>query len=176
MNAPIIPALQSETSFMPPERLIKGSTDQVKTSRFSAHGLIEIVMEGDFLNYWATGPFNEELFDRFAIAQGRYLKDLNHPTPWASIAIFIGCAMFTPEAIQRYAALMASPKPPGFTPVATAFVLGPDIEGAKVMAPHFRKIYRDIHRPFEIFQTVEEAHQWAQSMLDAHHRDTPPAP
>ena len=161
---------------MAPERLNKASTDQIKTSRFSAHGLIEIVMEGDFLHYSATGPFNEELFDRFAIAQGNYLKAINHPTPWASIATFIGCAMFTPEAIQRYARLMNAPKPPGLTPVATAFVMGPNIEGAKIMAPHFRKIYRDIQRPFEIFQTVEEAQKWAQLMLDAHHAKPPPAP
>lgn len=161
---------------MPPEHTIKASTDQVKTSRFSAHGLIEIAMEGDFLHYSATGPFNEELFDRFAIAQGNYLKTLNHPTPWASIAFFIGSAMYTPEAIQRYATLMSTPKPPGLTPVATAFVMGPEIEGARVMAPHFRKIYRDIQRPFEIFETVESAQQWAQSMLDAHNAKTPAAP
>jgi hypothetical protein len=161
---------------MPPAHLIKGSTDQVKVSRFSAHGLIEIVMDGDFLQYSATGPFNDELFERFAIAQGSYLKALNHPTPWASIATFIGSAMFTPEAIQRYTILMRAPKPPGLTPVATAFVMAPDIEGAKIMAPHFRKIYRDINRPFEIFQTVEDAQKWARSMLDAHHVDAQPLP
>lgn len=152
---------------MAPDPSIKGSTDQVKTTRFSAHGLIEIVMDGDFLCYSATGPFNEELFDRFAIAQSNYLKALNHPTPWASIATFVGCALFTPEAIQRYAAVMQTPKPPGLTPVATAFVIAPDIEGGKIMAPHFRRIYAAINRPFTVVETMEEATAWAQSMLDA---------
>lgn len=175
MNDAIISALQPEYRFMPPAHLIKGSTDQVKVSRFSAHGLIEIAMEGDFLYYSATGPFNDELFDRFAIAQGNYLKSLNHPTPWVSIATFIGSAMYTPEAIQRYTTLMGTPKPPGLTPVATAFVLPPDVEGARIMAPHFRKIYRDINRPFEIFQTVDDAKKWAQSKLDAHHSDAQPS-
>lgn len=161
---------------MAPEHLIKGSTDQVKVSRFSAHGLIEIVMDGDFLYYSATGPFNEELFDRFAIAQSSYLKELNHPTPWASIATFIGCAMFTPEAIQRYADVMRAPKPAGLTPVATAFVMGPDIEGAKIMAPHFRRIYQAIGRPFEVFQNLEEAQKWARAMLDAGPSAPAPAP
>lgn len=152
---------------MAPAPSFKGSTDQVKTTRFAAHGLIEIVMEGDFLYYSATGPFNEELFDRFAIAQGTYLKALDHPTHWASIATFVGCALFTPEAIQRYTVLMQTPKPPGMTPVATAFVIAPDVEGGKIMAPHFRKIYATINRPFKVFDNLEEAKTWAQSILEA---------
>lgn len=152
---------------MASEHSIKGSTDQVKTTRFSAHGLIEITMQGDFLHYSATGPFNVELFDRFAIAQSAFLKALNHPSPWASIVTAIGSVMYTPEAIQRYTEVMQAPKPPGFTPVATAFIIGPDIEGGKIMAPHFYKIYNSINRPFKIVETMEEATTWAQTLLDA---------
>jgi hypothetical protein len=165
----IISALRWRT-FMAQNRPIESSTNEVQVSPFAAHGLIEIAMEGDILYYSATGPFNEELFDRFAIAQAAYLTKLQHPTPWVSIAIFVGCALFTPEAIASYTAAMKTPKPAGWAPVATAFVMGPDIEGSKIMAPHFRKIYDSIQRPFTIVDTLEEAKLWAQSMLDASHQ------
>jgi hypothetical protein len=151
---------------MAPNRPFSSSTNQVQVSRFAAHGLIEIGMKGDILYYTATGPFNEELFDRFAIAQASYLSTLQHPTPWVSIATFLDCALFTPEAIARYTAVMQSPKPHGLAPVATAFVIGPDVEGGKIMAPHFRKIYDSIQRPFTIVSTLEDAQSWARSMLD----------
>ncbi len=152
---------------MASNRPIESSTNDVPGGAFAAHGLIEIAMEGDILYYAATGPFNEELFDRFAIAQAAYLTKLKHPTPWVSIATFVGCALFTPEAIASYTAAMQAPKPAGLTPVATAFVMGPDVEGSKIMAPHFRKIYDSIQRPFTIVNTLEEAQSWAQSMIDA---------
>lgn len=141
------------------------STNQVQVSRFAAHGLIEITMEGDILYYVATGPFNEELFDRFSIAQASHLATLQHPTPWVSIATFVDCALFTPEALARYTAVMQVPKREGLAPIATAFVIGPDVEGGKIMAPHFRRIYDSIQRPFTIVSTLEEAQSWAHSML-----------
>ena len=42
-------------------------------------------------------------------------------------------------------------------PVATAFVVGPAIEGGKIMSPHFDRIYQSIDRPFKTFATMEEA-------------------
>ncbi len=150
---------------MATERPFTNSTNQVHVSRFAAHGLIEIAMEGDILYYVATGPFNEEVFDRFAIAQASYLATLKHPTPWVSVATFVDCALFTPEAIARYTAVMQTPKSGCQAPVATAFVIGPDVEGGRIMASHFRKIYDSIARPFTIVSTLQEAQTWAQSML-----------
>jgi hypothetical protein len=68
--------------------------------------------------------------------------------------------------MERYAELMHLPKPAELTPIATAFVMGPDVEGGKLMAPHFGKIYAAIHRPFQVFQTEAEARAWAQRRLD----------
>ena len=74
--------------------------------------------------------------------------------------------MTSPDGIARYAAIMAAPKPDFMTPVATAFVMGPDVEGNIIMAQHYRKIYRDIHRPFQICATLPEAQAWALAQLN----------
>jgi hypothetical protein len=52
-------------------------------------------------------------------------------------------------------------------PIATAFVIGPEIEGGRLMAPLYAKIYADIGRPFALFETMPEALKWAQAMIDA---------
>jgi hypothetical protein len=124
-------------------------------------------MEDHTLHYEATGPFNEEVFDLLAVAQIGFLKTLNLSSPWASICTIRYSAMSTPGGIQRYTELMQSPKPPQYIPVATAFVVSPDIEGGKIMSPHFARIYASIQRPFQIFETLAQAQAWTQSMVAA---------
>lgn len=144
-----------------------GSTTQVNAARFNPHGRVDLWMENDVLQYESTGPFNEEVFDCLAVAQIDFLKDMAPTGPWASICTLRHSAMCTPGAIDRYTQLMQSPKPAAFLPVATAFVVGPEIEGGKIMAPHFRRIYSLIDRPFQIFETMAEAWDWVHSMIEA---------
>lgn len=144
-----------------------GSTTQVPGARFRPHGRVDMWMEDDVLQYEATGPFNAEVFDCLAITQRDYLLSLSIDGPWASVCTMRSSAMMTPDGIQRYSELMQSPKPAHLEPVATAFVVGPEIEGGKIMTPHFERIYRLIQRPFRIVNTMEEAQQWVRSMVRA---------
>lgn len=144
-----------------------GSTTQVTGTHFRAHGRVDMWMENDVLFYEATGPFNAEVFDCLAVAQRDYLLSQPLNGPWASICTLRSSAMGTPDGIQRYTELMQSPRPPALEPVATAFVIGPDIEGGRIMAAHFVRIYTMIQRPFRICETMEEAQQWASAMIQA---------
>lgn len=141
------------------------STNQVKTHLFKAHGQVDMHMEGNLLQYVAVGPFNKELCDCLAIAQLEFLQSLHPSGPWASICTVKESAMGGPDSVARYAELMHAPKPPGLTPVATAFVIDPQVEGGRLMEPFFAQIYADIQRPFRIFETMEEARVWAQTMI-----------
>ena len=143
------------------------STTLVEGTRFKAHGRIDMWMQGTLLHYHASGPFNEEVFDLLAVAQMDFLKTLTISGPWASIVTLRHSAMSTPGGIQRYTELMQSPKPPELTPVATAFVIAPEIEGGRLMTPHFSSIYASINRPFKTFETLGPAEAWARSVMDA---------
>ena len=145
----------------------KSSTTHINAPGFKAHGRVDLWMDNDVLHYEATGPFNAEVFDQLAVAQGNFLKSLTFSGPWASICTMRVSAMATPEAIERYTALMRKPKPEGFEPVATAFVIAPDIEGCKIMAPHFERVYQLIARPFRIVSTMEQAQQWVHTKIAA---------
>lgn len=147
----------------------KRSTSQVKTSQFTPHGVVDIWMEGRLMHYEATGPFNTELVDCLAIAQRDFLLATRPQGDWVSVCTVLGNAMSSPEGVARYATIMAAPKPDNMTPVATAFVIAPDVEGGGIMGPLFTKIYADIGRPFQIFETMATAQVWADAMLAQPH-------
>ena len=146
---------------------LQGSTTTVVGTRFRAHGRVDMWMEDDVLHYEATGPFNEEVFDLLAVAQLGFLKTLVLDGPWASICTLRHSAMSTPGGIQRYTEIMQSPKPSSFVPVATAFVVGPEIEGGRLMVPHFERVYTLINRPFQVFDSMAQAQQWVHAMIQA---------
>ena len=142
------------------------STTQVDATRFRPHGRVDMWMENGVLQYEATGPFNAEVFDCMAVAQMEFLLALPPILgPWASICTLRNSAMCPREAIQRYTQLMQSLKPANLEPVATAFVMGPEVEGGKIMAPHFERVYTLIQRPFRICTTMEEAQAWVHSLM-----------
>ena len=143
----------------------KRSTREVKTSRFTPHGVVDIWMEGRLMHYEATGPFNTELVDCLAIAQRDYLLATRPQGAWVSMCTVVDNAMSSPDGVARYAEIMAASKPDNMIPVATAFVIAPEVEGGTIMAPLFTKIYADIGRPFQIFETMAAAQEWAAAML-----------
>ena len=124
-------------------------------------------MENDVLVYDATGPFNAEVVDCLGLVQRDFLLSITIPSPWASVGILHNSAMMTPEGIQRYMELMQSLKPPQLEPVATAFVIGSEVEGGRIMTPHFEKIYRSIPRPFAVCATLDEAMVWVRAQIQA---------
>lgn len=142
-------------------------TGQFRTTTFSPHGEVALWHECGIIHYDATGPFNTEAVESLAAAQIEFLKQLNPQPPWGSIAVFKVSAVMGPACLTRYEAMMSAPKPPGMTPVATAFVMGPEVDGHRLMAPLFAKIYRRIGRPFIAVKTLEEGRHWVMERIEA---------
>lgn len=144
---------------------LRASTSQVDSLPFSPHGKVDIWREGDLHLYEATGPFNKELVDSLAIAQADFLRAAQQNTPWVSICIVRNSALATPDSLQRYGELIRQAPPP-LTPLATAYVIGPDVEGGQLMAPHFVRVFAQAGRLFQTFATLDEARRWAQGLID----------
>ena len=151
---------------MTKNQTLKHSTDHVNRTAFRPHGSVHMWMEGNFLYYESTGPFNVELVDSLAVAQMDILRATQYEGPWASICTILNSAMAPPEALARYDKLMRKEKPPGKEPVATAFVVAPGVEGAKLMLPKFADIYAGIQRPFKCFEQMDEARAWARACME----------
>ena len=147
--------------------IFRKSTDEVTASQFAAHGRVEMLFVGDFLLYEACGPFNKELFESLAVAQMDFLKAADHQGPWASICLVQGSGLTSPEGVARYEEMIRAPKPDKFTPLATAFVVPPDVEGGSLMLPLFAAIFARVGRPFKGFATMASARAWVDSQIDA---------
>lgn len=153
----------------------RSSTAQVKTSRFTPHGNVDMWMDGQLMHYEARGPFNLELVNCLAIAQRDYLLAARPRGVWASVCTVLENAMGSPDGMARYGEVIAA-TPDDLKPVATAFVMAPGLEGGPIMAPMFAKAYANIGRPFKMFSNMEQACEWANAMIaQAGSADVPPA-
>jgi hypothetical protein len=150
---------------MTSDKPLKSSTAQVKVTPFAPHGQVDIWIDGNLHHYEATGPFNKELVECLAVAQSNFLQALKPAAPWVSICTVKENALATPDGLQRYAELIRK-TPSNLIPAATAYVIGPEVEGGQFMVTHFTKIFADVGRPFQTFETMAEAQNWAQTMID----------
>lgn len=141
------------------------TTSQIQHTAFSPHGEVKLWFDNQILYYEAIGPLNTEVVECLAIAQMEFLRQFEPQGAWASMAVFRVSAVIGPECLARYEAMMSAPKPAGKTPVATAFVMGPEVEGHRLMAPLFAKIYAGIQRPFCAVETLDEGRQWLYAQI-----------
>ena len=150
---------------MVPDDAPRHSTTLVNALPFTAHGKVDIWAEGDLHLYEATGPFNKEVVDGLALAQAAFLQTLQPTRPWVSICIVRASALATPDGLQRYGELIRQ-APAHFTALATAFVIGPEVEGGRLMGSRFARVFEEAGRPYATFETLDEARLWARSRLD----------
>lgn len=149
------------------------STNEVKASRFAPHGVVEISFVGDILLYTATGPFNKELVESLAVAQMEILTAAGHRNPWVSVTLMRNSLLASPEAFAQYSAMMHAAKPAHCRPLASAYVVAPDVEGRTLMLPKYAAIHTSCGRLFQSFDHLDEAMAWAQSLITAENAKYP---
>jgi hypothetical protein len=157
---------------MTPGHINPHSTSEVTAGTFRPHGHVDVWLEDDIVYYEATGPFNVELINALAATQKNFFETLTPPHVWASIGVLLGSVMMGLDALARYKAVLEAPKPAAYIPRATAFVIGPDVEGGFIIAPHFRRIFTELDRPMQIFQTSNEAVGWVHDVMKAQPQQT----
>lgn len=160
---------------MPNAGLYKKCTADVAVSRFAAHGQVEISFDGDILLYKATGPFNKELVESLAVAQSDILSAADHQGPWVSVSLMLGSMLASPEAFARYADMMHAPKPPHYIPLASVYVVAPDVEGRSLMLPKYAAIHTACGRQFQSFERLDEALAWSHARIETE-KVKPPCP
>ena len=152
---------------------IRTSTDDVVQSHFAPHGRVTMRFEDDILFYDATGPFNIELVDSLAVAQKDILIVAKPQRPWVSVSIMRGSMLASPDAFARYANMMQTQRPAECTPLASAYVVAPDVEGRSLMLPKYEAIHIASGRVFQSFTQLDDALAWARSLIDAQTKASP---
>ena len=141
-------------------------THQFRTTAFSPHGDVALWYENHIAYFEAIGPFNVERVESLAVLQAEFIRQINPQGPWASIAVFKVSAVMSPDCLTRYEDLTSDHQRIGFAPVATAFVMAPEVDGHSLMAPLFARVFERIGRPFMVVSNVDDARSWVLGRVD----------
>lgn len=143
----------------------KLSTSDVKQARFGAHGLVEATIDGNVARYEAWGPFNEELGNAYNAIQAQVLPQMAALKRWGHITVFHVSMMASPGTLAKFTETLKACANQGLAPCATAFVAGPEVEGAQLMESLLAKCYADAGLLLKVFPEATEAEAWLQSTL-----------
>jgi len=148
-------------------KIQKVSTSDVKQGRFRAHGLVEVTIDGNVARYEAWGPFNEELGTAFNAIQEQVLPEMAALKRWGELTVFHVSMMASASTLAKFTEALRVRAIQGLAPYATAFVAGPEVEGAQLMGSLLAKFYADAGLLLMVFPRVTEAEAWLQSTLSA---------
>jgi len=142
------------------------TTEEIPPGRFPPHGSVRFHIEGNLIRYVATGPFDQELLSAYEAEQSLVVPEFARRGPYLDLTVYEVSAMTPIKVLQAYSDYLAQLKTAGQAPVATAYVLPATVEGAELMAPHFRECYARAGLKFEIFENESTARDWLAARLE----------
>jgi len=149
------------------KKLSPVSTDCFRGTTFRPHGKITLSVNDNLIVYRAEGPFNAELLAALDYIESDVLKKLkNDVKNWGGIVIFEISCMAIDELFIVFGEYLKQIKNNELHPVATAYVIPPDIEGGRLMAKKYEKCYYDAGILFSIFNNEKDALVWVNSHLN----------
>ena len=147
--------------------MIKISTEELPEGQFKVHGKVELLKHSEeILIFHATGPFNMELLHALLTLEKVFLNELkSEGRQWAEVIIFEKNCMAVNEAASKFPAYLDELKSISLSPKATAFVIGPNVEGLSRMKEHYEKSFRAAELEFAIFNCEQDAIAWVNQYL-----------
>ena len=144
-----------------------GQRPPMAPTAFPAHGAVDQTVGsgpgGRIVYIDATGPFNREMVDQIRAAHTPTFRAAAALGPFGHISTFHESMLATPEAFSAFAGLLAEWKAMGILPTASAYVVGPEVEGRVFVEAHYRRAWEGI--TFEIFDRRDDAEAWIARML-----------
>ncbi|MGL6289430.1 MAG: hypothetical protein ACRC2H_01930 [Silanimonas sp.] len=137
----------------------------VPGSRFRAHGQTTVWAEGAMVHVSAEGPFNREGADAFSQKMVELYRQLPAGMRFVNLTEFQVTMMATPDAWERLASHLQRINESGLPLVATAWVIGPEVEGRGLFAPRGEALFQELGRVFAVFETMADAEAWARERL-----------
>jgi hypothetical protein len=141
------------------------SNKDFDTSRFKPHGSALVWPHDNIVRFDVTGPFNLEFSESISILNSKVYAEVANTGPFVAIAIFRNSMLMPTEAVTRFADSYREWKGNGFAPIASAWVVESDVEGAFIMLPIFEKKFQEIGLKFKYFDNAKEAEAWVTAQL-----------
>lgn len=142
----------------------KNTTDHYHRDQFKAHGRVEMHLKGNIICVDACGPFNIELTNALATLEAEFLAKIASRGPFFEIVSFSESVLASLEVMEAHRQLLVMLKGAGFAHKATAYVIPAELEGAEFTGPIAAQNYAAVEWPFKIFQCIDEAEKWINSL------------
>lgn len=153
---------------MPISRDQPFSTDGLGSPLFRPHGQAVWRIDGAVLRTDVVGPFNRELAEAIGPILHQAYGLLSAQGPCAEIVTVRGSSLGGPEVLTALSGVLRKFVQLGIAPVATAFVLPPEVEGSGFMPEVLVQSFAAAGWPAcQVFETAAEAEAWVQSQLTA---------
>lgn len=153
---------------MPGDKKI--STDEVVQTTFPAHGRVDFSVDDNIITSQVTGPFNAELVKAVPRTRAEAFKTFVRRGKWGDLIVFRSSALASADAMAALADNLRHRHSTGQLPHATALVLPPDVEGARLLAPSYLKCFKDSAYdaagiPVAEFAHEDDARAWLKAQL-----------
>lgn len=144
------------------------STDGLGASPFRPHWRAEWRIDGAVLRTDVEGPFNRELAELIGPILNQAYTVLSAQGPSAEIVTVRVSALGGPDALSALSAELQKCVRMGVAPVATAFVMAPEVEGSAFMPERLIQSFALAGWPAcQVFTTAAGAEVWVQGQLIA---------
>lgn len=143
------------------------STSDATPSKFRPEGRIDVAARGNTLIYTATGPFNEELVTSLIEINTPIIQDISSNGPWIDLTIMTASALASPATLARFTAYLDDMAKLELAPLLTGWVMAPDLEGRRVMAPLYARCFSTAGLRFSVFEDLASAEEWVVHELES---------
>lgn len=133
-----------------------------RSGRFLQHGDFTVHLEGRNVVNQMHGPWNAELAEDFWRQAASVISELDETGPWVTTLVITGSAVLSPEGFERIRNRLVQSK--GSKRLASAVVIGPDVEGYGLVDEFFIKCHEDVC-PMRVFQTIDAAREWLSQFV-----------
>jgi hypothetical protein len=141
------------------------SQENFSLSRFKPHGSVRVWPEGNVVYLDCTGPFNREFFSSLFELSDTLYGELKNKGSFVEIATLRRSMLMPLDALEQFGAVLLKRKALGRAPLATAWIISPEVEDAFIVLPAAEKKFAEAERPFRAFDAMDEAETWARSFL-----------
>ena len=143
------------------------NTDNVSYKKFRPHGRISFaVLENNLVVYKALGPFNLELLNALKEIEPDVLQEMKiNNGIWGETVIFENSCLAVDEFFLQFRAYIQAMVKRNILPIASAYVISENIEGAALMARKYQQCYQGTGIHFKIFKNEGDAISWVKGFL-----------
>lgn len=160
---------KNQTCFINNKQNIAYSSDRVNPEKFMPHGRVEITLiDQHIVFYRAEGPFNQELMTAISEMESIALANFHKESKqWVEVVMFKNSCAAETAFLSELLSYINHISQHNIAPLAVAFVIPRNIEGAKSMPELYAQCFENSAIEFKVFHQEIDALEWVNTIYNS---------